>query len=76
VSRLGLGESGPSPGISIIFESQACGEATSDSDIALLIIVAQADEPTHRLAQAAYRIATPHSLALELLVMPPCHQLM
>lgn len=53
-----------------VFGSQARDEATPDSDIDLLIIVAQADEPAHRLAQAAYRIATPHSLALDLLVMP------
>jgi len=53
-----------------VFGSQARGEATFDSDIDLLIIVAQASEPAHRLAQAAYRIATPHSLALDLLVMP------
>ena len=53
-----------------VFGSQARGEATPDSDIDLLIVVAQANEPAHRLAQAAYRIATPHSLALELLVMP------
>jgi len=53
-----------------VFGSQARGEATPDSDIDLLIVVAQANEPAHRLAQAAYRIATPHSLALDLLVMP------
>jgi predicted nucleotidyltransferase len=53
-----------------VFGSQARGEATPNSDIDLLIVVAQADEPAHRLAQVAYRIATPHSLALDLLVMP------
>jgi predicted nucleotidyltransferase len=53
-----------------VFGSQARGEATPDSDIDLLIVIAQANEPAHRLAQAAYRIATPHSLALDLLVMP------
>jgi uncharacterized protein len=53
-----------------VFRSQARGEATPDSDIDLLIVVAQANEPAHRLAQAAYRIATPHSLALDFLVMP------
>ena len=53
-----------------VFGSQARGEATPDSDIDLLIVVAQANEPAHRLAQAAYRIATPYSLALDLLVMP------
>ena len=53
-----------------VFGSQTRGEAMSDSDIDLLIVVAQADEPAHRLAQAAYRIAAPHSLALDLLVMP------
>jgi len=53
-----------------VFGSQARGEATPDSDIDLLIVVAQSNEPAHRLAQAAYRIATPHSLALDFLVMP------
>ncbi len=53
-----------------VFGSQARGEATPDSDIDLLIVIEKADEPVHRLAQAAYRIATPHSLALDLLVMP------
>ena len=52
-----------------IHRSQARDEATPDSDIDLLIVVAQADEPAHCLAQAAYRIATPHSLALALLIM-------
>jgi hypothetical protein len=41
---------------------------TSDRDVDL-IVVAQVDEPTRRLAQAAYRIATSHSLALALLVL-------
>jgi predicted nucleotidyltransferase len=50
-----------------VFGSQARGEATPDSDIDLLIVIAQANEPAHRLAQAAYRIATPHSLTLDLL---------
>src|SRR5438105_12098696 len=49
-----------------VFGSQARAEATPDSDIDLLIVVAPADEPAHRLAQAAYRIATPHALALDL----------
>src|SRR5512145_90672 len=53
-----------------VFGSQARGEATPDSDIDLLIVIAPTNEPAHRLAQAAYRIATPHSLALDLLVMP------
>jgi predicted nucleotidyltransferase len=53
-----------------VFGSQARGEATPNSDIDLLMVVAQADEPAHRLAQAAYRIVAPHSLALDLLVMP------
>ena len=53
-----------------VFGSQARGEATPDSDIDLLIVIEKADEPVHRLAQAAYRIAPPHSLALDLLVMP------
>jgi len=48
------------------FGSQAYGEATSDSDIDLLIVVGKADELAHRLAQAAYHIAPRHSLALDL----------
>jgi len=36
-----------------VFGSQARGEATPNSDIDLLIVVAQSNEPAHRLAQAA-----------------------
>lgn len=52
-----------------VFGSQARGEPTPDSDIDLLVVVSEADQPPHRLAQAAYRAAAPHSLALDLLVM-------
>jgi predicted nucleotidyltransferase len=53
-----------------VFGSQARGEPTPDSDIDLLVVVSKADQPPHRLAQTAYRAVAPHSLALDLLVMP------
>ncbi len=53
-----------------VFGSQARGEATRDSDIDLLVVVPTTDQPAHRLAQKAYHAAAPHSLALDILVMP------
>ena len=53
-----------------VFGSQARGEATDGSDIDLLMVVPAADRPAHRLAQQAYHAAAPHSLALDVLVMP------
>ena len=53
-----------------VFGSVARGEATPDSDIDLLIVVSKAEQPTYRLAQAAYHAAAPHSLILDILVMP------
>lgn len=53
-----------------VFGSQARGEAMPDSDIDLLLVVPAADQPSYRLAQAAYHAAAPHSLALDILVMP------
>jgi predicted nucleotidyltransferase len=53
-----------------VFGSQARGEPTPDSDIDLLVVISKADQPPHRLAQAAYRAVAPHFLALDLLVMP------
>jgi uncharacterized protein len=53
-----------------VFGSQARGDESEDSDIDLLVVVPTADQPSYRLAQAAYRAAAPHSLDLEILVMP------
>lgn len=53
-----------------VFGSYARGEATAESDIDLLIVVQSADQPAHRLAQAAYHSLPSHSLAVDILVMP------
>ncbi len=53
-----------------VFGSQARGEATPDSDIDLLVVVPAAEEPGYRLDQKAYHAAAPHSLPLEILVIP------
>jgi uncharacterized protein len=53
-----------------LFGSQARGDLHQDSDIDLLLVVPHPDQPSYRLAQAAYRAAAPHSLDLEILVMP------
>lgn len=52
-----------------VFGSQVRGEASHDSDIDILIVVPTADRPAHRLDQAAYQAAAPHSLDLDILVM-------
>src|SRR5262249_27855176 len=53
-----------------LFGSQARGDATSDSDFDLLIVVPTATEPNYRLAQKAYGAAGHYSFSLDLLVMP------
>lgn len=51
------------------FGSQVRGEATPESDLDLLIVVASAREPAHRLAQVAYHALPVHALAIDILVM-------
>ena len=53
-----------------LFGSQARGEATAESDVDLLIVVAQTTEPTYRLEQEAYRLIGAHEVPLDILVMP------
>jgi uncharacterized protein len=53
-----------------LFGSQARGEATPDSDVDLLVVVPNADRPPYQLDQEAYRIVAPHSLRLEIIVIP------
>src|SRR6266542_2919320 len=53
-----------------VFGSHARGEATSDSDVDLFVVVPDSDVPTHRRAQAAYNAVGPHLLPLDILVMP------
>ena len=52
------------------FGSHARGDATSDSDVDLFIVVTDSDEPAHRRAQMAYQAAGPRRLALDIVVMP------
>ncbi|MGH2534034.1 MAG: nucleotidyltransferase domain-containing protein [Thermomicrobiales bacterium] len=52
-----------------VFGSQPRGEATADSDIDLLLVVPRSEEPSYRLAQAAYRAAVPYTCSLDILVM-------
>lgn len=51
------------------FGSQARGESRDDSDVDLLVIVAQSDEPGYRRDQAAYRAVGVHRLPLDVLVL-------
>lgn len=53
-----------------VFGSHARGEAAPESDIDLLIVIPSANQPAHRLAQAANHALPAHSLAIDILVMP------
>jgi predicted nucleotidyltransferase len=52
-----------------VFGSQARGTARPDSDIDVLVIVSDAEEPTYRLAAQAYAAIAPLPLPLEILFM-------
>ena len=52
-----------------LFGSHARGNATSDSDVDLLVIVGESDLPAHRRDQLAYQAVGPHLVPLDLLVM-------
>jgi predicted nucleotidyltransferase len=52
-----------------VFGSRARGTATWHSDLDLLVVVANAGEFPHRLAQEAYRVVGQHALPLDLLFM-------
>lgn len=52
-----------------VFGSQARGDVTPDSDVDLLIVVSSADQPAHRLDQAAYRAMGRRDLSVDVLVM-------
>ena len=51
-----------------VFGSQARGTATPDSDVDLMVIVPDSDQPSYRRAQAAYEAVGDHVLPLDLLV--------
>ncbi|NJN88049.1 MAG: nucleotidyltransferase domain-containing protein [Leptolyngbyaceae cyanobacterium SL_7_1] len=53
----------------ILFGSYAYGEPNVDSDIDLLVIVADSDEPRHRRAQKAYHFLWGLPIPTEVIVM-------
>ena len=53
----------------ILFGSYAYGEPTEDSDIDLLVIVAQSDEPRYRRSRQAYRVLRGIGISKDILVM-------
>ena len=52
-----------------LFGSQARGEATTDSDYDLLVVVPHSDEPAHRRAQHAYHALWGIGIPLDVLVL-------
>lgn len=53
----------------ILFGSYAYGEPNADSDIDLLVIVSQSDEPRYRRARVAYKALRGISMPTDVLVM-------
>ncbi|MEA5450432.1 nucleotidyltransferase domain-containing protein [Leptolyngbya sp. CCNP1308] len=53
----------------ILFGSYAYGEPTADSDIDLLVIVSQSDEPRYRRARVAYKALRGIGMPTDVLVM-------
>jgi len=56
------------PEVIYAFGSHARGDAGPDSDVDLMVIIDESDEPTYRRAQAAFRAVGPHDLPLDILV--------
>lgn len=53
----------------ILFGSYAYGEPTEDSDVDLLVIVSESDEPRYRRARAGYRALRGMGVPKDILVM-------
>ncbi|WP_430710979.1 nucleotidyltransferase domain-containing protein [Nodosilinea sp. AN01ver1] len=53
----------------ILFGSYAYGEPNEDSDIDLLVIVSQSDEPRYRRARVAYKTLRGLGIPKDILVM-------
>lgn len=51
-----------------VFGSQARGDANADSDIDLMVIVRDSDDPSYRRAQQAYMAIGRHRVPVEILV--------
>ena len=52
-----------------VFGSNARGDATSDSDIDLLVIVSESNDPGHHRDQVAYRAIGLHTYPVDILVV-------
>ncbi|HEV2124592.1 MAG TPA: nucleotidyltransferase domain-containing protein, partial [Chloroflexota bacterium] len=52
-----------------VFGSQARGTAGAESDVDLLVVVPESDEPGHQRDQAAYAAMGWHHLPIELMVL-------
>ena len=66
VSQLRIGLN---PEAIYLFGSHARGDATSDSDLDLLVVVEKSDLPRHRRAQEARRLAGEKSVSKDILVL-------
>jgi uncharacterized protein len=53
----------------ILFGSYAYGEPNEDSDVDLLVIVSQSDEPRYRRARRAYKALRGIGIATDVIVM-------
>jgi uncharacterized protein len=53
----------------ILFGSYAYGEPTEDSDIDLLVIVSQSDEPRYRRSRQAYKVLRGIGIPKDILVI-------
>jgi uncharacterized protein len=53
----------------ILFGSHAYGEPNEDSDVDLLVIVSQSDEPRYRRARQAYKALRGFGIATDVIVM-------
>jgi len=53
----------------ILFGSYAYGDPTEDSDVDLLVIVSQSDEPRYRRARQAYKVLRGIGIPKDILVM-------
>ena len=60
---------GLSPEKILLFGSQAYGEPTESSDIDLLVVVSESDEPRYRRAQRAYRCLRGIAVLKDLVVL-------
>ncbi len=51
-----------------LFGSYTRGDANEDSDVDLMVLVSESEEPRYRRAQHAHGVATDHSMSRDILV--------